>query len=655
MSDAADVLAPYPLLLSPWQVGPLRLRNRILCSPMTTGFGFHDGVPDEQLLAYFRDRSRGIGMAVVAFGAVAPEGRVERMLPEMWRDTAGRVLVPLVEAIHGTGAAACLQLGHGGRQVSPRVTGVAPVAPSPVPPRVHVEQDPHALSTAEVGEIVAAFGHAAAQAAAAGFDAIELHGAHGYLVQQFLSAESNRREDVYGGADVAARARFGVEVVRAIRAAAPDLALLVRINGDDLVPGGQTRDDAAAAARAFAAAGADGIVVSAGVYGSVPYTIPLLDDDEATFLDPCRHVKASVDVPVIAVGRISTPATAEGILARGDADGIALGRALLADPDWVAKAAAGRPGDIRPCIATVQGCAGMLQHGEPISCSVNPDVGREHHRTPVGGHAGQVVVIGGGVAGMEAARRAVEQGCTVTLIERGERLGGATALAAQVPALAHFGKLVAWYERTLEAAGVDVRLGAAATTAGVAAVDPRLVVVATGAAEAPPVVDGYEHLPAWLATELLAGGVSSLGTHLPGTVTVVGGGQRSLAMASWLAARGVQAAVLAEGRVGTDTSGLARRAMLDRLRRVGVVVHTGRMAALTPDGVLVEGPGGTALLPCEGVVVAEPLRPVPAEGLAPLGVPVERVGDARDPRDIAAAVAEARDAVDAVLRGAPAG
>lgn len=641
----------YPRLLQPWQVGDLALRNRTVCSPMTTGFGFADGAPDERLLAYFRARSRGVGLSVVAFGAVLPEGRVERMIPEMWHDDAGARLVALVAAIHDTGAAAALQLGHGGRQVSPRVTGQAPVAPSPVPPRVHVDATPHVLSTGEVEAVVAAFGHAAAQAAEAGFDAIELHGAHGYLVQQFLSAESNRRDDRYGGATVRARARFGEEVVAAIRAAAPGLALLVRLNGDDLVPGGLTRDDAAEAATVLEEAGAQAIVVSAGVYGSVPYTIPLLDDPEATFLEPCRHVKAAVSVPVVAVGRISHPATAEAILARGDADAVALGRALLADPDWVTKAAAGTPGAIRPCIATVQACAGMLQHGEAISCSVNPDVGREHEATDptTATLHRRVTVVGGGVAGMEAARHAREAGHDVVLFERSDHLGGATRRAARTPVLAHLARLVAWYERMLDVDGVDVRVATSATTAAVAATEPDLVVLATGAEEAPPLVDGYELLPAWLASDLLDGARSSLDTVLPGRVVVLGGGQRGLAVATWTATRGVETAVVSDGRPGTDTSGLARRALLDRLARLGVDVHRGAVASLRPDGVEIRDGADRSLVLAEAIVVAEPLRAAPATDVVPAGVASVRIGDARDPRGIADAVTEARDAVTAHL------
>ncbi len=251
---------------------------------------------------------------------------------------------------------------------------------------------------------------------------------------------------------------------------------------------------------------------------------------------------------------------------------------------------------------------------------------------------------------MEAARRAREHGFAVTLLERRADLGGATALAATGPALGHFRRLVAWYERALEAAGVDVRLETPATSQLLATLEPTAVVVATGAVEAPPVLDGYDVLPAWLAGEALEGRRSSLDTPLPGTVCVLGAGQRALATAAGLAARGIETSVLAAGRVGTDTSGLARRAMIDRLRRTGVTIHTGRPVGLTADGVAVtDADGRPGLIACQGVVVAEPLRAAPAELEVP-GVELLRVGDAREPRDIGAAIAEARDTIDTTAR-----
>jgi 2,4-dienoyl-CoA reductase-like NADH-dependent reductase (Old Yellow Enzyme family)/thioredoxin reductase len=640
----------YPLLASPLRIGSLQLRNRTVLSPMTTGFGFEDGRPTQEILDYFAARTGAVGMAVVAFGAVLPGGRVEDRIPWMWLDDAAEALAPLASAIAGQGALPCLQLGHGGRQVSPKVIGEAPVAPSPVPPAVHVDVPPRALSTSEVEEIVEAFGRAAARAAAAGFAAVELHGAHGYLIQQFLSADSNRRQDRFGGATVTERARFLVEVLQTVRSAAADVAVLVRLNGDDFVGGGLNRDDAAQAARIAAANGADAIVVSAGVYGSVPYTIPLLDDAEPTFTDLAAHVRGHVNVPVIAVGRLSRPAVAEAALRRGDCDGVALGRALLADARWVQKALDGRPGDIRPCIATVQGCAGMLQHSEPISCSVNPDVGREG-AAPVpraGDDPARVVVIGGGVAGMEAARRASELGHHVVLAERHHHLGGTVRLAAHTPPLRHLGRLVQWYERQLD--GVDVRLGVEADAELARTAD--LLLVAVGAQTVIPELDGYEHLPAWLVEDLLAERPSSHDTSvLPASVAVLGGGTRALSAALWCAERGSEVTVLATGPIGADTSGLARRALLTRLERAGAPVLRGRPLSLAPDGVRWAGADGAeTLLACAGVVLADGARPQRVDGEEVCPAEVVRVGDARAPRDIASAVAEARDAVDAFAR-----
>ena len=442
----------YPLLFSKLRLGPVELRSRIALSPITTGFrlrrgrarrdvhGLHQGAQPRR-----RDGRRGVrGRRTRGSGRGAAAW--------MWREDIAGHLRPLVAAVHAEGALACLQLGHGGRQVSPVVTGLTPVAPSPVPPPVHVKEPPHELSAAEIEEIVDAFDAPRPGAADAGFDAVELHAGHGYLVHQFLAAASNLRTDDYGGATLEERARFGIAVVSRIRREAPGVALVVRMNGEDIAPGGIEAGDALEAARLFTAAGAHGIVVSAGVYGSVPYTIPLLDDPEASHVELAAFLKRGLTVPVLTVGGIERPSVAEAALARGLRRGR---RRAGADrrSRLGRKGGGGACGRIRPCIGLVDACAGMLAHGDPIGCAVNPEVGRELRAAPVPARGARVVVLGAGPAGLEAACRAAELGHDVIVLEQRDRPGGALLAAALTPPLRRLQRLVSWYERRLRAAG----------------------------------------------------------------------------------------------------------------------------------------------------------------------------------------------------------
>ncbi|MCW3063227.1 MAG: NADH:flavin oxidoreductase, partial [Solirubrobacterales bacterium] len=339
-------------------------------------------------------------------------------------------------------------------------------------------------------------------------------------------------------------------------------------------------------------------------------------------------------------------------IARGTCDAVAVGRALLADPEWAAKASAGRAADIRPCIGTVDACAGMLAHGDPISCSVNPEVGRETRgRVERANPPRRVVVVGAGPAGLEAACRAAELGHDVVLLERSERVGGGVRLAALTPPLARLSRLVGWYERRLVAGGVELRGGAEAGFAEIAALEPDLVVVATGARTEPPILDGYDVLPTWPVEELLAGRPSSCGTvAAPGRAVVFGAGRIALATVVACAAGGAEATLLSRERPGGDASGLARRAYLARLERAGVERRRGHPVALLADGLRWSDGAEESVLAADGLVLADRRVPERPGGLDALAVEVVRVGDARRPRDLTAAIAEGREAIDALTR-----
>jgi hypothetical protein len=429
--------------------------------------------------------------------------------------------------------------------------------------------------------------------------------------------------------------------------------MLVRINGSDLHPGGEGPTEAAEVGAAFAAAGAHALIVSAGVYGTVPYTIPVLDDPEAMHLPPAAHVRARVSIPVVAVGGFARPTVAEAALARGDCDAVAVGRALLADPEWLAKARRGRPQDIRPCVATIDACAGMLATAEAISCSVNPEVGRERRVAPGRVTApARIVVVGLGPAGLEAACRGAELGHDVVALEQQDQTGGAARLAARTPTLARYARLLAWYGRRLTVSHVEVRPGVSADGAVVGELEPDLVVVATGAVTDPPLVDGYDELPTWPVEDLLNELPSSAGTPpAPLRPLVTGDGRIALATTLALVGRGAECSFLSRERPGSDASALARRAYLTRLDRQGVTRLTGRLARLSPNGVWwFDATGSEQLAEADALILADRRRPERPARMESVSADVVRVGDARLPRDLTSAIAEGREAVDSFTR-----
>ena len=427
-----------PHLFSPGQIGPVTLANRVVMAPMTTRLADAEGFTTSAGEAYYQARAAG-GVGLVTVEMAAPErvGKHRRFELGIYDDRFLPGLSRLVEIIHHEGAKAAIQLGHGGGHTRVDICGETPIAPSAIP---HCVQEghteiivPQAMSHQRIAETVRAFADAADRAARAGFDVVEIHGAHGYLLSQFMSPLENRREDEFGG-KLENRARLALEITRAVRHAVPSLGVVFRMNGDDFFEGGMTAEEAMTVARWASEAGADAIHVTGGHYRSHPNAsimIPPMATMATPFLGFARGLKSAVPVPIITVGRFGDPAVAAAAVASGDADFVALGRPLLADADWVKTAYEKR--EVRRCLAC-NSCVDGMRSGDRLRCIVNPTTGREAlAKTMQPVRTGQrIAVVGAGPAGLAyAAEMALAN--EVTLFEKRMEVGGALRLAGLAP------------------------------------------------------------------------------------------------------------------------------------------------------------------------------------------------------------------------------
>jgi 2,4-dienoyl-CoA reductase-like NADH-dependent reductase (Old Yellow Enzyme family) len=481
----------FPHLFSPLRVGPVVLKNRIVNSAHQTGFADR-GRYTSQLVAYHRERARGGAALIVSQAtAVTPEyldlWNVDDSIIQTYREVAAAV------AEHGAHYFA--ELFHPGRQSSYTGSGTAVhVAPSAVPLRSYgVEwRVPHAVEADALPAIVAAFGEAARRCREGGLSGVTLHFAHGNLVEQFISPLTNRRSDGWGG-PLANRLRLAREITGAVReAVGPDLAVGARVTGAGLDPG---EPDHLEMLEVIGTMGAWGLLdffdVTMGHYADALNTarnIPNMGFPPGVWAEYGRGVKHVVDVPVFLVGRINHPQVAEDLIAGGACDAVVMARALIADPYFPAKAAAGDVAAIRPCVGSMN-CFDHLHRGGSIRCIHNPVVSREREwggeMEPAAGER-RVVVVGGGPAGLECARVAAGRGHDVVLLEQERHLGGQVRLAARGPGRAELGQLVDWLARQCQGAAVDVRVGVTASPAEIDDLEPEVVVLATGSVSSPP-------------------------------------------------------------------------------------------------------------------------------------------------------------------------
>ena len=679
----------YAHLLAPGTIGTMTVPNRIVLPAMDQNSCSDDGLITDLNIAHYEARAKGgTGLLILETAAVAyPVGATSRHQPSLGDDACIPGLARLAEAVHRHGARMAVQINHHGKTAGVDAAEdreqLVPSVPFP-PDDISIDHltmgELMKLGTATGGKrpvrraataddlawVVEQFAVAAERVQRAGLDAVEIQTGHGYLISTFLSPKYNQRTDEYGGS-LENRARLMCEVIRAVRARCPELPIIVRLDALEYGDGGVTPDLAIEHARLAEAAGADAINVSAMSPNALGpgFTDGPLPWSPGQYVEYTRAIKAAVRVPVMAVGRIM-PDQAESLIAEGACDYVCMGRQLLADPDLGNRLAAGRPDLVRTCINCYV-CVAANFFDDVPECAINAELGHYDRPAPApASPARHVVVVGGGPAGMEAARVASSRGHRVTLLEKAERLGGTAHFSSLTTPMN--GELVRYLSAAIAEEGVEVRLGVAATVDAIVALAPDAVVVATGARRSRPDVPGGD-LPHVLSGDdlrgLLTGDDPKAGKRLGmadrlvvaagrklgitddmdrvrtmskrwmpvgDDVVVVGGGLVGVELAEFLAERGRTVTVLESGdKVGVEMAHPRRSRAVRDARAHGVRFETGaELVAIDERGVTFRQGEETRTVRAEQVILASGVHAdaTLADALTARGMEVHVAGDA---------------------------
>lgn len=631
-------------LFSPIAIKTMALSNRAVMPPMGTNLGNPDGTVSEANIAFLRRRAKGgPGLIITEITACHPLGVVTPHQLGAYDDRFIPGLARLVTVAHEAGCKIAMQIHHAGRESFFLLQQGKAMAPSAIPSIVF-KGTPKEMTIAEIEEVITSFAAAARRAREAGFDAVEIHAAHGYLLTQFLSSLSNQRTDRYGGRTIRERARFVVEVIKAVRAeVGDDFPISVRLSMEEAIQGGYTADDMQTILPDIVAAGADCIHASFGTHGS-PAGITQAPAEYPPGFNAwlAKKAKEIVDVPVIAVGRFTDPQLADEVIARGDADLVAFGRQFLADPDFLIKARQGKEGEIRRCIACNQGCIERELLGEgAIRCSINPETGQEliYPLSPAAKGL-NMWVIGGGPAGLTAALEGERLGHAVTLFEKERELGGQIRYARIPPHKELYGEWIEWLIRQVQRSRVTIKEGTEVTAEMLRKGKPDYVILATGGERIIPEISGINRTHVCDAWQVLEG-EKAPGGH----VLVIGGGLIGMETADFMSSRGSEVTIVEVLERSPVLKITSHGYMLHkRLRERGCRILLGScVKEIGADYVTIKRGDTTEVIsPVDQVVIAVGLRG--RRDLAPvieeLGIPYAVVGDAKAPRRIIEAVEE---------------
>ncbi len=595
----------FPTLCSPAKIGNLTLKNRVLKAPQSSGMNNMDGTVSERAIRYYRDQAAGgAAMILVEYAYVDDIGAKSA---HCHLGISNNEHIPglswLAENIKECGSLPAIQIEHCGRQ---KFLGTQPIcAPSEIPwpmlwHKVGVQAVPHALTISEIQDIVHAFGDAALRAKIAGFELVEIHGAHGYLLTNFFSPTTNHRSDLYGGS-LENRMRIYLEIYRDVRSkVGPDFPITIRLSGTDYEPDGFPIEDTIALAKALEQEGINAFHISGGDHHTMIHQVTPMALSICHNAWAAERIKKEVQVPVIASGSITLPKYAEEILTTGKGDFIGLGRPLWADPEWPLKAEEDRPEDIRPCIRCNEGCLErtFFQY-KAVTCAVNPQISREGELKPQPAtQKRNIAVIGAGAAGLEAARVAAERGHQVTIFEAQCRNGGLLIEASAPEFKNDIQPFMNYLSTAIEKLGVQI-IRKEATLADVEGYDA--VVCATGSQVANPNIPGADKTLVTNALDVLNKKVK-----VGEKVVVAGGGLVGSETAIHLAEHGHKVTIVEMlPKIMNDVATTDFLAYIEKIAKTDMQIKTDtKVMAIENDGVVVQSPKGTEKLEADTVILA---------------------------------------------------
>ncbi|MCF4152395.1 FAD-dependent oxidoreductase [Dethiosulfovibrio sp. F2B] len=624
---------PYPHLFTPMSIGGVELKNRISMAPMgMSGLVTSEGGFTKRGMEYFVERARG-GVGLLITGCAKVENEIEPFVmpsqpnptfnPAHFRQTA----MELTERVHAYGCRIFLQMTLGfGRVVHPHTATSQPIAPSPVPNFWDPSISCRALTTEEVEQLIESFAEAAVIARVSGFDGIEVHAVHeGYLLDQFTLKAFNQRSDRFGG-DLNGRLTLPIELLKRTKElAGSDYPVMLRygvktymkglhkgiLPGEDAIEMGRDIEEGLQVARILEQAGYDAFNADGGSYDSWYWAHPPMYLQDGSYLHLTKPLKEVLSVPVISAGKLGDPDVAERAISEGRTDGVSLGRPLLTDPFWADKVRKNDISRIRPCVGCHEGCLKRIALCNPLCCAVNPQVGREReYDLKPTLDPRKILVIGGGLAGMEAARVAASRGHQVTLYEATEVLGG-HIVEGSVPSFKDDDKkLLAWYRQQIEDAGVVVHLGQRLSVDQALDKNAEAIVVATGSTAVIPPIPGLNpSSPHVLSTKEALMGLKKIGKR----VAIIGGGLVGCEIAMWIAQDQKHSVTLIEQlpeliSVG-DVPRPNKTMLLDLLNKLKVDQKTDTKVVSVQENSLTIESDTTETILCDSIILATGYRP----------------------------------------------